>query len=61
MQFNVQHKQKNYPMFVPGFGEHQVYNALAAIAAVHEMGVNISEAANRLKTFQKFNKHLQVY
>ncbi|MBS4179325.1 UDP-N-acetylmuramoyl-tripeptide--D-alanyl-D-alanine ligase [Lederbergia citrea] len=61
MQFNVKFKKKKYPIFVPGFGEHQVYNALAAIAAVHEIGVTIPEAANRLKTFKKFNKQLQVF
>lgn len=61
MQFSVQFKDKEYPMFVPGFGEHQVYNALAAIAATHELGVNLSEAADRLKTFKNLNKHLQVY
>ncbi|GIN83981.1 UDP-N-acetylmuramoyl-tripeptide--D-alanyl-D-alanine ligase [Heyndrickxia sporothermodurans] len=61
MQFNLHFNHKTYPFYVPGFGEHQVYNALAAIAAAHEVGINISEAANRLKTFQNLNKHLQVY
>ena len=60
MQFSVKHKKRNYQMFVPGLGDHQVYNALAAIAAVYEMGVTIPEAAVRLKTFRKFNKQLQV-
>lgn len=61
MKFNVLHSSKKYPMFVPGLGEHQVYNALAAIAAVHEMGMDLPEAAKRLKTFQNLNKHLEVY
>ncbi|MGE8205250.1 Mur ligase family protein [Heyndrickxia sp. NPDC080065] len=61
MRFNVQFKEKNYSMFVPGYGEHQVYNALAAIAAVNEIGIDLTEAASRLKTFQNLNKHLQVY
>jgi UDP-N-acetylmuramoyl-tripeptide--D-alanyl-D-alanine ligase len=60
MQFSIQHEKENYQMFVPGFGEHQVYNALAAIAAVYEMGLTLPEAAVRLKTFRKFNKQLQV-
>ncbi|MFF2755533.1 Mur ligase family protein [Psychrobacillus sp. NPDC058041] len=60
MNFSVQHENRNYQMFVPGFGEHQVYNALAAVAAVYEMGVTIPEAALQLKTFKKFNKQLQV-
>lgn len=61
MQFNVQYEQIDYPMFIPGVGEHQVYNALAAIAAVHELGITISEAANRLSTFRNLNKHLQMH
>ena len=60
MNFSVQHEKRNYQMFVPGFGEHQVYNALAAVAAVYEMGVTIPEAAIQLKTFKKFNKQLQI-
>lgn len=60
MQFSVQHKNKNYQVFVPGLGEHQVYNALYAIAAVQEMGVSVPEAAKRLKSFKKYEKQLQV-
>ncbi len=33
-----------HPIFVPEFGEYQVYNALAAIAAVHDLGIGIKEA-----------------
>ncbi|WP_438314261.1 Mur ligase family protein [Sporosarcina sp. FA9] len=60
MQFNVQFQQENHLVFVPGFGEHQVYNALSALAAVHEIGVNLQEATDRLKTFKRFNRQLQV-
>ena len=60
MQFQLQHEEQRYSIFVPGLGEHQVYNALAALAAVHEIGVNLSEAADRLKTFKKFDRQLQV-
>ncbi|WML39224.1 UDP-N-acetylmuramoyl-tripeptide--D-alanyl-D-alanine ligase [Neobacillus sp. OS1-2] len=61
MQFILQYEENTYPMFVPGFGVHQVYNALAAIAAVHEIGVDFPKIADRLKTFQNLNKHLQVF
>lgn len=60
MEFSIKHKKRNYQIFVPGLGVHQVYNALAAIAAVYEMGVSIPEAAFRLKRFRKFNKQLQL-
>ena len=61
MQFKVQHMQRQYDVQVPGFGEHQVYNALAAIAAVVEMGVTIPEAAKQLQTFRQMNKQLQLF
>ncbi|MBS4194894.1 Mur ligase family protein [Lederbergia citri] len=60
MEFILVYQQKEYPIFVPGFGEHQVYNALAAIAAVHQIGIDPTEAALRLKTYRKFKKQLQV-
>ncbi|WNS75838.1 Mur ligase family protein [Bacillus sp. DTU_2020_1000418_1_SI_GHA_SEK_038] len=60
MQFDLIHNNLIYPVFVPGYGEHQVYNALAAIAAVYEMGIDLQEAIERLKSFQKFDRQLQV-
>ncbi|MFO1446347.1 UDP-N-acetylmuramoyl-tripeptide--D-alanyl-D-alanine ligase [Bacillus sp. Bva_UNVM-123] len=61
MKFDVEFEKKTYSMFIPGFGTHQVYNALFAIAAVSEIGLDLKEIANRLKTFQNLNKHLQLY
>lgn len=61
MQFILHHKMKSYDIFIPGFGEHQVYNALASIAAVYEMGVTIPEAAVQLQSFRQLNKHLQLF
>ncbi|MFE8699261.1 UDP-N-acetylmuramoyl-tripeptide--D-alanyl-D-alanine ligase [Cytobacillus sp. FJAT-54145] len=60
MTFDLQHNKKSYPVFVPGYGEHQVYNALAAIAAVHAMGLDIKDASRRLKTFKNMERHLEV-
>ncbi|WP_255298460.1 UDP-N-acetylmuramoyl-tripeptide--D-alanyl-D-alanine ligase [Brevibacillus dissolubilis] len=60
MQFTLHLRQMKYPVFVPGFGEHQVYNALAALAAVHEIGIGISEAAKRLATFGGLQRHLEM-
>lgn len=61
MKFILQHGRKSYDIFVPGFGEHQVYNALAAIAAVYEIGVSIPVAAKRLQTFPQLKKQLQLF
>lgn len=61
MQFTMHHKSEQYIVFVPGLGEHQVYNALAAIAAAYEIGVPLLSAINRIKTFQNLKHHLQAF
>jgi len=60
MDFVLSFENLTYPIFVPGYGEHQVYNALAACAAVHEMGIGMSEAAERLQTFHNMLRHLEI-
>ncbi|KXH79763.1 UDP-N-acetylmuramoyl-tripeptide--D-alanyl-D-alanine ligase [Sporosarcina sp. HYO08] len=61
MTFTLHHQEQTYHVFVTGYGEHQVYNALATIAAVYEVGVSIQEAIDLLKTYRKLNKQLQVF
>ncbi|MEK5333011.1 MULTISPECIES: Mur ligase family protein [unclassified Lysinibacillus] len=61
MQFTMHHNMKKYDVFVPGFGEHQVYNALAAIAAINELNVPISLAIKQLASFKKMKKQLQLF
>ncbi|MFJ7951706.1 UDP-N-acetylmuramoyl-tripeptide--D-alanyl-D-alanine ligase [Lysinibacillus sp. NPDC096418] len=61
MRFTLHHKNKTYDIFVPGFGEHQVYNALAALAAVYELGVTIPEAAKQLQSFRQMRMQLQLF
>ena len=59
MDFTLHVNRKTYKGFIPGYGEHQVSNALAALAAVHEMGMDIKSAIARLKTFQNMDRHLE--
>ena len=59
MKFQLHLSNKTYSVFVPGYGEHQVYNALAAIAAVIEMGIPIDKAIAGLKTFKHMPRHLE--
>ena len=61
MEFYLHHHTGCYEVVVPGYGEHQVYNALASIAAACEMGVPIHVAAYRLKSYKPLNKQLQLY
>lgn len=59
MKFVLQETGKKYRVFVPGYGEHQVYNALAAIAAVKEMGMTIDKAIYHLRRFEQMARHLE--
>lgn len=59
MKFILHHSHKTYDVFVPGYGEHQVYNALAALAAVSEMGFDMNKAIARLATYQNMTRHLE--
>lgn len=57
--FTLHHQNQTYPVFVPGFGKHNVYNALAALAATWSAGVNIKEAVEQLATFNQVMEHLE--
>lgn len=59
MKFVLEVADTKYNVFVPGYGEHQVYNALAAIAACSEMGLSIRQAIAGLRTFKQMARHLE--
>lgn len=59
MTFVFHHQKQRYEAFVHGYGEHQVYNALAALAAVHEMGFDLTKAIGRLKLYRNMARHLE--
>lgn len=50
-----------YEGYLNMLGKHNVYNALAAIAAVSSIGIDIKEACEILKTYKPFRRHLQQY
>jgi len=60
MKYTLHYKGRAYRCFIPGLGEHNVYNALAAIAAVHAIGFNVHTAAKLLRTFKHLESHLQI-
>ncbi|MFS0687827.1 UDP-N-acetylmuramoyl-tripeptide--D-alanyl-D-alanine ligase [Sporosarcina sp. 179-K 8C2 HS] len=59
MDFVLHADRKEYKVFVQGYGEHQVSNALAALAAVHEMGMDLKDAISRLNTYKNMERHLE--
>mgnify|MGYP001951606661 CR=1 FL=1 len=60
MDFTFEHVGLQYEAYIPGFGEHNVYNALAAIAAVSKVNVSIPDAIERLARFKQVEEHLEV-
>ncbi|WP_318505548.1 UDP-N-acetylmuramoyl-tripeptide--D-alanyl-D-alanine ligase [Bacillus sp. T3] len=60
MNFTFKHDDQSYHAFVPGYGEHNVYNALAAIAAVSYVGITIPTAISRLSSFKQVKSHLEL-
>ncbi|KMM36903.1 UDP-N-acetylmuramoyl-tripeptide--D-alanyl-D-alanine ligase [Alkalihalobacillus macyae] len=59
MAFTLLHKGKSYDAFVPGYGIHNIYNALAAIAAVSSVGVDIPITLKRLASYKQVKEHLE--
>lgn len=47
--------------FIPGYGMHQVANALSAVAACHAVGVDTTVAIERLNTFLPIDRHLRFF
>ncbi|WP_107839557.1 Mur ligase family protein [Metasolibacillus meyeri] len=59
MRFTLITGKERHDCFVPGYGEHQVYNALAALAATTAMGFPLRKAISKLRTFKNMERHLQ--
>lgn len=59
MDFILKHQDKTFKAFVPGYGEHNVYNALAAISASYYVGIEPEKAIERLLQFEQVEEHLE--
>jgi UDP-N-acetylmuramoyl-tripeptide--D-alanyl-D-alanine ligase len=59
MTFQFEHEGQSYEAFVPGYGEHNVYNALASIAAASHAGVDIPTCVIRIADFQQVEEHME--
>ncbi len=61
MHFTLQFQSQDYQAYVQGIGDHNVHNALAALAASYSAGVDLQRAINRLKSFRPLIHHLQFH
>ncbi len=60
MNYTLTFAGKSYLFSVPGYSDHDVFNAAAAIAAVYAMGMEVKAAGERLRTFRHLERHLEV-
>lgn len=60
MTFNAKIGNNTYPMLIPTFGKHSVYNALAAIGVALEAGATIKEIQSGLASFKPPRMRLQL-
>lgn len=51
----------NESFFIPTLGEHNIYNALFAIAVSHTLGFSVAEIQGGLRSFQPQRKRLTRY
>jgi UDP-N-acetylmuramoyl-tripeptide--D-alanyl-D-alanine ligase len=59
MHFSLRRNGQSYQVYVPGYGTHSVYNALAALAAVTAAGVDMKKAIRRLASYRPMEQHLE--
>lgn len=57
--FTLHHQNKIFPVRLCGYGKHNVYNALAAIAATWSAGVDVKDACEQLASFNQVMEHLE--
>lgn len=61
MKYTLLTKGADYNVFVPGYGEHNIYNSLAAIAASDSIGIAINLCIEKLRSFRTMQRHVKLY
>jgi UDP-N-acetylmuramoyl-tripeptide--D-alanyl-D-alanine ligase len=61
MSFQVNLNGQPETFYIPIYGEHQVYNALAAIAIAHTLGFTANEMKHGLRHYQKMHSRLSIH
>jgi UDP-N-acetylmuramoyl-tripeptide--D-alanyl-D-alanine ligase len=61
MSFTLTYNNYDYEVIVPGYGEHNVYNALAALAALTILGMNLNESIGYLAKFKHIRSHVEFH
>ncbi len=60
MIFRIEYKQSVFKGYIPGLGEHNVYNAVTSLAAAANLGVDLHYALKRLSSFHHMRSHFEI-
>lgn len=60
MEFTLIYNNLNHKVFIPGYGEHNIYNTLAALVATHTLGIGINEAIKLMESYEYIRGHMEV-
>ncbi len=58
--FTLSHKNKDYEVHSPLIGDHNMANAVAAIAAAHHVGVPVELAVDSLQRFKSVKRRMET-
>ena len=58
-EFNILHNGQNHKVKWPLIGDHNMHNALAAVAAAYHVGVPVANAVESLATFKSVKRRLE--
>ncbi|MFZ7943323.1 UDP-N-acetylmuramoyl-tripeptide--D-alanyl-D-alanine ligase [Neobacillus sp. 19] len=61
MIYTLHVEDKEYKVSIPGYGEHNVYNSLAAIASTAALDIPIEDSIQCLSTFRTMERHVKMY
>ena len=59
-QFTIMHGDQRYPLTWNLIGDHNMYNAVAAVAAAHHVGITIPHAVESLASFKSVKRRMEL-
>ncbi|QVK17209.1 UDP-N-acetylmuramoyl-tripeptide--D-alanyl-D-alanine ligase [Mycoplasmatota bacterium] len=61
MCFTLYHKKEKYKVSIPCLGEHNVYNALSALAVLDILGMPLKKAITHIASFKPIKSHFEIH
>ncbi|MGM0600758.1 MAG: UDP-N-acetylmuramoyl-tripeptide--D-alanyl-D-alanine ligase [Candidatus Rifleibacteriota bacterium] len=61
ISFKIQHKSASYCCQLPLAGQHNAFNAMAALAACNQIGLDLEQCCQRLQSFKAVNARMEKF